>query len=199
VLLGLSLALAIGCQFSLIVLIPLALAFMLYVAPERRLAALVIWLAASGIAGILLFAAYAFRFGVFSQGLRHADFFAITWRAFVMPGAYLRLLSTIAQSGPAVPIALLAAFGVYFSWKRCRYFGNSAPLLVGLLFVTLSLAAPHYPGMGFQLMAIPFFFVFIAGIAADLLETQYGSLVVPCIWGLLAVDVAWNVIQLARV
>jgi hypothetical protein len=198
-LLGLSLALAIGCQFSLVILIPLALAFMLYVAPERRLAALVIWAAASGTAGVLLLAAYAFHFAVFAQGLRHATFFAITWRAFVMHGAYLRLLSTIAQSGPAVPIALLAALAVYFSWKRCRYFGNTAPLGVGLLFVTLSLGVPHFPGMGFQLMAIPFFFVFIAGIAADLLETHYGSLVAPCIWGLLAVDVAWNVIQLARI
>ena len=197
-LLGLSLALAIGCQFSLIILIPLALGFMLYVAPERRLAALAIWSAASVTAAILLYAAYAFHFGVFLQGLRHAAFFATTWRAFLMPRAYLGILSTIAQSGPAVPIALLVALSVYFSWKRCRYFGNTAPLLVALLFMELSVVSPHFPGMGFQLMAIPFFFVFIAGIAADLLETPFGSLVAPCIWGLLAVDVAWNLVQLAR-
>ena len=38
-LLGLSLALAVGSQFSLIVVVPLALAFMLYLAPTRRVAA----------------------------------------------------------------------------------------------------------------------------------------------------------------
>jgi hypothetical protein len=67
------------------------------------------------------------------------------------------------------------------------------------LFVVLSVAAPHYPGMGFQLMAIPFFFVFIAGIAADLIESQNGTLVAASVWGLLIADVAWNLMQLARV
>ena len=38
-LLGLSLTLAVGSQFSLIVVVPAALAFMLYLAPTRRLAA----------------------------------------------------------------------------------------------------------------------------------------------------------------
>jgi hypothetical protein len=198
-LLGLSLALAIGCQFSLIILVPLALALMFYVAPERRLAALVIWAAASGSAALLLYAAYAFQSGVLWQSVRHASFLTVTWRAFVMPRAYLGILSAIAQSGPAVPVALLAALGAYFSWPRCRYFGNTIPLLIGLLFVVLSVAAPHYPGMGFQLMAIPFFFVFIAGIAADLIESQNGTLVAASVWGLLIADVAWNLMQLARV
>ena len=53
VLLGLSLALAVGSQFSLIVVVPAALAFMLYLAPTRRLAALAIWAVACGI-GVLL-------------------------------------------------------------------------------------------------------------------------------------------------
>ena len=47
VLLGISLAIAIGSQFSLIVLVPMALGFLLYVAPVRRGAAAVIWIAAS--------------------------------------------------------------------------------------------------------------------------------------------------------
>ena len=43
VLLGVSLAIAVGSQFSMIVVVPLALAFMFYVAPIRRAAALTIW------------------------------------------------------------------------------------------------------------------------------------------------------------
>ena len=43
VLLGLSLALAVGSQFSLIILAPVALGFMLYLAVTRRAAAVAIW------------------------------------------------------------------------------------------------------------------------------------------------------------
>ncbi len=198
-LLGLSLALAIGCQFSLIILMPLALALMLYVAPTRRLAAIGIWLAACIVAALLLFGAYGFHPGIFWQGLRHATFFGTTWRVLAVPRAYYGALAAIFQSGPAVPVALLGALAVYLFWRRARYFGNTAPLLIAILFVVMAVAAPHYPGMGFQLMALPFLFVFIAGIAADLLETPQGDFAVACISGLLAADALWNLLQLARV
>jgi len=45
-LLAVSLAIAVGSQFSMIVLAPLALFFLLYLAPIRRAAALTIWFAA---------------------------------------------------------------------------------------------------------------------------------------------------------
>src|SRR5262249_56378113 len=60
-LLGLSLALAVGSQFSLVVMAPLALAFMIYLAPTRRAAAAIIWTTACLIALTLLFAAYFFH------------------------------------------------------------------------------------------------------------------------------------------
>ena len=58
-LLGISLAIAVGSQFSMIVVVPIALAFLLYLAPIRRGAALAIWGAASLVALFLLFATYA--------------------------------------------------------------------------------------------------------------------------------------------
>src|SRR5947208_7572005 len=66
-LLGVSIALMIGSQFSLIVVLPLALGLMFYVAPTRRLAALVIWIAACCVGFALLFASYSFHAGVFWQ------------------------------------------------------------------------------------------------------------------------------------
>src|SRR5258708_22614682 len=54
VLLGISLAIAVGSQFSLIVLLPMALGFLLYVAPVRRQAGVVIWIAACVVGFILL-------------------------------------------------------------------------------------------------------------------------------------------------
>jgi len=63
----------------------------------------------------------------------------------------------------------------------------------------MGLGAPHYPGLGFQLMAVPFVFVFVAGIAADLLETPQRPLVAASVWGLLLANALWNLWQLARV
>lgn len=198
-LLGLALSLAVGCQFSLIILVPLTLVLMLYVAPTRRLAALTIWVAACGVAVLLLFGAYAYSLGVAWQGLRHASFFGTAWRSFAMPRAYLGVLAVLVKSGSAVPMALAIALVVYLSWQRSRYFGNTAPLLMGLLFAALAMASPHYPGLGFQLMALPFFFIFIAGVAADLLQTPQSSIVGACVWGLLGADAIWNLLQLTRV
>src|SRR5512133_2366908 len=72
VLLGISLALAIGSQFSLIILVPLALIFLLYVAPVRRRAGLVIWIAACVVGLLLLFGTYFFHVRTFLESMRHA-------------------------------------------------------------------------------------------------------------------------------
>jgi len=198
-LLGLSLALAVGCQFSLIIVVPMALGFMLYVAPTRRLAALAIWAVACGVALLLLYAAYAFHADDLWQGVRHARFFPFAWLALGMPEAYRRIGEQMGTSGPSLLVMLPVALIVYFAWRRTRYFGNTAPLLVAALFLALGLATPHYPGSGFTLMAIPFLFVFVSGIAADLLETRQGGVAAACIWGLLAANAFWNLAQLAHV
>jgi hypothetical protein len=199
VLLGLSLALAVGSQFALIVVVPAALAFMLYLAPTRRLAAVAIWAVACGIGKLLLYAAYFFHAGEFWRGMTHASFFGISWRAFTMPQAYHQVLAQLGQSSPALVVALPAALITYLIWPRARYFGNTAPLLVSILFLTLAVGMPHYPGLGFQLTAIPFLFVFVAGIAADLMETRHRQIALSGVWGLLVANAAWNIWELARI
>jgi 4-amino-4-deoxy-L-arabinose transferase-like glycosyltransferase len=198
-LLGVSLALAIGSQFSLIILLPIALGFMLYLAPTRRRAAVAIWAAACGVAFLLLLASYLFRPSVFWQGMRHAKFVGITWHALLELATYMRMLAQIGQSGPALLVAIPGAVITYSVWRRPRYFGNTAPLMIAALFLLFSLGTPHYPGFGFQLMFVPFLFVFVAGIAADLLETQQRDLVKACVWGLLVANALWNLAELARV
>jgi hypothetical protein len=182
-----------------VILVPLTLAFMLYVAPTRRLAALAIWAAACGFAMFLLYAAYAFHGQAFWQGMRHARFFGITWRAFAMPASYARIMDELVQSGPSFLVVVPIALVVYFAWPRTRYFGNTAPLLVLGLFLLAALGAPHYAGAGFRLMAVPFLFLFVAGISADLLETQQRGVVMAVIWGLLSANGLWNLIELSRV
>jgi hypothetical protein len=198
-LLGLSLALAIGSQFSLIILLPLGLAFMLYLAPTRRMAALAIWAAACLFAFVLLYASYFFHPGIFWQGMRHASFLGMSWKAFGMPGAYKQILYHLGHSSPALLVAFPAALIAFFILLRARYFGNIAPLLVGLLFLVLAFGSPHYPGLGFWLMAAPFLFVFVAGVSADLLETRQRVFVQAGIWGLLIANALWNLAELAHV
>ena len=198
VLLGLSLALAVGSQFSLVIVVPAALAFMLYLAPTRRMAATTIWAVACGVAVLLLHASYFFRTRAFFQGLGHASFFAISWKAYAMPQAYHQVLAQLGQSSPALILALPAALVTYFVWPRARYFGNTAPLLVATLFLVLALGTPHYPGLGFQFMAVPFLFVFVAGIAADLLETRHRAIALASVWGLLVANAGWNLWELVR-
>jgi hypothetical protein len=148
---------------------------------------------------LLLVASYLFRLGVFCRGMRHANFSEVTWKVFAMPGAYTRLLAQIGQSGPVLLVTIPVALIVYFAWRRARYFGNTAPLMIAALFLFFGLGMPHYPGFGFQLMAVPFLFVFVAGIAADLLETRHHDLVAACVWGLLLANALWNLAKLTRV
>jgi hypothetical protein len=63
----------------------------------------------------------------------------------------------------------------------------------------LAAGTPHFPGLGFQLVAVPFLFVFVAGVAADLLETRHRQLVQAAVWGLLVASAGWNIWELARI
>ena len=64
------------------------------------------------------------------------------------------------------------------------------------IFLLLGLASPHYPGLGFQLVALPFLFAFVAGVSADLLETSYREWVLACVAGLLIAYALWNLTAL---
>lgn len=116
-----------------------------------------------------------------------------------MPQAYRQVLAQLGQSSPALVVALPVTLVAYFAWPRARYFGNTAPLLVAVLFLLLALGTPHYPGLGFQFMAVPFLFVFVAGITADLLESRHREIALAATWGLLAANAGWNLWELARI
>jgi hypothetical protein len=199
VLLGISLALAIGTQFSMIVLIPMALAFLFYVAPVRRRAGLVIWLASCAVAMILLFTAYFFHVRVFADAMSHAVYWGATWRGFVVPGVYRHVTVEIGRACPALAFILPLTVVTYAVWPRTRYFGNTAPLLVALFFLILGMAHPHVAGEGFLLGAVPFVFLFVSGVIADLMETRYRPVVTACVFGMLMAYALWSIFALAHV
>jgi hypothetical protein len=198
-LLGVSLALAIGSQFSLVISLPLLIVFMFYLAPERKAAALAIFSAALGVALLVLFASYFFHPALFWHGLTSAIFLDASGHAFTMSGAYLQLGKEIADAGPVLVLLVPAALATYLTWRRTRYFGNSAPLLFAALFALLRVGAPHAAESVFTLLTVVFLFVFVAGIAADALETKARELATALIIGLLAADAVWNLIGLVGI
>lgn len=198
-LLGLSLALAAGNQFSLGMLALVILPLMLWVAPVRPRAVFAIWATAIAVALVLLFAAYSFAPAIFAQGMLHARWINFEPVAFGMYADYHNALHTMIANSPPLMLALPVALIAYLGWKRARYFGNTAPLLIAMLMLILAMGAPNFPGQGFHLTALVFLFVFVSGVLADLLETQQGLFVMAGVVGLLGTAAIRNLVQLALV
>jgi hypothetical protein len=198
-LLGISIAIAVGSQFSLLILLPLALAFLLYLAPIRRAAAFTIWIASSLVAILLLFAAYFFHLHSFSESMRHASFWGATWRSFTVLAVYRHVGLQLLRACPALALLLPVAIATYCVWPRTRYFGNTTPLLLALLFIVLGMAHPDLAGAGFLLASVPFLLIFVSGILADLMETPFRPLVTASVWALVGAYVLWNLMNLAHV
>ena len=199
VLLGVALAIAVGSRFSLVILIPMALALLLYVAPVRQRAAVVIWAAACSVGLLLLLATYFFRFHAFAESMRHAGFLRFTVRAFATPVVHKQIAIQIGRACPLLAITFPVTLATWLAWPKTRYFGNTAPLLIAAVLIVLAIANPHTSGGGLLLAAIPFAFIFVAGVLGDLLETNYRPLVLGSVLALLVTYAARTLLALAQV
>jgi hypothetical protein len=198
-LLGISLTLAIGSLFSLVIIIPLLMILMLYVAAERWSAAIAILAAACGVGFILLFSCYFFHPTLLWRSFSNANWLSINRTALFTSTSWLAALGEIAASGPVLIVLTPFALVTYAAWGRTRYFGITAPLAMAALFLVLRAASPHADGSIFALNTVVFLFVFIAGIAADLLETRFREIVIAVLTGFLAANALWNLISLAQI
>jgi hypothetical protein len=196
-LLGLSLFLAVANQFSLAPLALVGLLLMVWVAPVRPRAVIVIWTTAIAVGAVLLLLAYFARPVLLWHSLRHACWIDLEPAAFGSPVSYSQMLRWLFAGSPALILALPAALIAYIAWKRTRYFGNTAPLTIAALLAALTIASPNLPGNGFRLAFLVFFFVFVAGVFADLFETQHGALLEGCVFGLFTAAAFRNLIMLA--
>src|SRR5439155_2343324 len=84
-----------------------------------------------------------------------------------------------------LPLAMLLtlALATFLAWRRTRYFGNWSALLVAAVLLLLRPAEGNS-----AVWALPFFFVFIGGVFADLLETQRRALVRSVIVALILIQ-----------
>jgi hypothetical protein len=201
VLIGISIALCVGSQWSLwIVLLP-ALAYLLWAGHVRPAAALSIFLAGCGVGVLLLFAVASFRPTEFAAALRSANWIEFS-PAEVSTKSVLTLLGVFfLQNGLGTLILLLLSLVTFVGWKRARYFGNTAPLLAAAMLVIAGLAMQHFAGVVFLFVALPFLMLFMAGVSADLLETKYAVIANAVIVGSLIANAVLDIgglLQLAR-
>jgi hypothetical protein len=140
-----------------------AAVWMMYLADRRRSYVMQILIFSAVGALAILFAFYAFRPAPFSYVFTGGG--ARFWVA--LDGA--RNFFTGLANAP-IAVATLVALLLYVTVPRCRYFGNTAPLvMVLLLFPLFTTQAVSQP----WLWALPFLFTFLGGVFADVLETQY--------------------------
>jgi len=171
-LMGLSIAICVGAQFSLWVLLVPALLFMLWVGHVRPVAALVILAAACLVGLALMSALYGFNLGAFAKALREADWLEIGSREFISPGISWIMHSFFLENGLGLLILTAVTLITFIVWKRTRFFGTTAPLLVTLLLFSLAVRM-HFSASLFLFLALPFLLLFMAGVSADLLESRH--------------------------
>ena len=140
----------------------MAMVWMMYLA-ERRRSYVMQTLVFSAVGALaILFAFYAFRPAPFSYIFTGGG--ARFWFSL---DAARQFFGSAANA--AIIVATLVALVLYLGVRRCRYFGNTAPLVMVLLLLPLmttqTVSQPW-------LWALPFLFTFIGGVFADVLESR---------------------------
>jgi len=186
-LMGISIALCVGAQWSLWVALLPTLAFMLWVGHVRPMAAIAIFAAACVVGLALLWGVSSFRPFVFADALRNANWVEFS-PAFSSKTTFSLLGLFFVQNGLGSAILLLVSLGTFAFWKRTRYFGTVAPLISAVLLIALGLVMQHFAGLIFLFIALPFLMLFMAGVSADLFETRYAVFANAIIVGVLVAN-----------
>jgi hypothetical protein len=171
-LLGLSIAICIGAQFSLWVLLVPALLFMLWVGHVRPLSAIVIFVAACVVGIVLISCFYGFQPVAVAHALRSASWLEVSSAQFLSPGLSWLASTFFRENGLGLAILTFVTVITFVVWRRTRFFGTAAPLLVSLLLFSLGVRM-QFSAFVFWFVALPFLMLFMAGVSADLLESRY--------------------------
>lgn len=172
VLLGVTIALGVGGQFAVALLLILALAFMFYLVPHRKAAATAIMGSACAVALVLLLVVYGFRLGEFGRSLAYASWVEFSGGTIGHAAAWKMVAIFILGNSPGFALLLLISLVAFAAWPHTRYFGTWAPLVTSVVLVVLTLLMPRAAGFSFLVVMLPFALVFVAGVCADLLAMQ---------------------------
>ena len=176
--LGAAIGICLSTAVWSFTIVLLAFAFMFYLSPERRRQSAVVLLGAS-LVGLAILALASWAVGEP----------ALPSRTLITPWPSLdvvRNLGFVFVDGYELAALLILALTVYGSWGRARYFGNTAPLIVSFAIVSLFALVPAIH-LWEAALGLSFTFLFIGGVAADLLETSWRRAVTVILAAILAV------------
>ena len=191
VILGLSIGFALATAWWSFTLVLLAFAYMIYLAPECRKKVFIVLTGASAI-GCGLWALVAWLTN--GPGLSTAALLAHKPTLDALRNLVFALSAS--TDGYVLVFLFIAALTAYGSWPRARYFGNTAPLITALAAVFLFSLAPVIR-IWDATLGLSFVFIFIGGLAADLLETRSFKLVAMFLAACFAVRAVLTVLALA--
>ena len=197
VLLGISLGLSLATEPALFLVGVVGLVYLLYLAPGRRRESLIIFATACVIGLVLVFALCQFR----PSEVAHL-FSAVSWREFSpqLLGRRLTwsLVGVFFLRVPSVLLLLSLSLITYVAWKRPRYFGPRSALIVWAGLMIAGIIFPHLGGYDLFLVSLPFAYVFVAGVFADLLETQHSAIVFGVLFGIVVAHAGFSLLGLMR-
>ncbi len=172
ILLAVAIGVAVASVPATLFAVPVALLFMFYLVPHRRGAAVAILAAACAVGFIVLLATFSFHWSTLISFIRLSGRIHLA-SAPISRGVLGALASGFfVRNGPAFTTLLAVALCVWLGWRRTRFFGTAAPLIVAAVSVLVALLVAHRDVLLLLGMALPFLFVFIAGVCADLLELK---------------------------
>jgi hypothetical protein len=183
-LLGIAFGIAVAAQLSAVIFLPITLAYMLYLVPERQGATIQIISLASAAAVILLSAAYGFHFKTLAQAAIQVHPLHLS-AALLNPGSWKMMGLFLLSSSLGFAILFGIALFALAVWPKTRFFGTVAPLLTAVILMLTGFLLPHAGGFSFCVTALPFLILFTAGIFADLLQGRHRPLFIGILWAVL--------------
>src|SRR5438270_1161329 len=167
VILGLSIGFALATAWWAFTLVLLAFAYMLYLAPGCRRKVLIV-LGSASVLGFLVVLVIAWIAGSAGMGLRAL----FSQRPSLDALRQLAFPLSAKTDGYVLVFLFIAALTAYWGWRRSRYFGNTAPLVTALVLVPVFVLVPA-THLWDATLGLAFVFIFVGGVAADLLETSF--------------------------
>lgn len=195
-LLGVSIAICIGAQFPMwIVLLP-GLAFLLWVGHVRPGAAVVIFATACAIAVLILLGFYGFHGPAFVHSLREAQWFTVVPGHLELLQNYHLVGTFFLQAGLGPLVLIVGGLITFLAWRRTRFFGTAAPLITAVVLILAAVETEQGSGLLFLFVALPFLILFVSGVAVDLLESRYAIVANAVVVGALIANATLGVYTL---
>jgi len=146
------------------------LPLMLWVAPVRPRAVLVIWITAIAVGVVLLFAGYFFEPALFEQGDAACALDQLRAGLHLACRFLPQRLANALRGSPPLGARLAGRTNRAHGMEAQPLFRQHCAAAIAALLLILALAL-QFPRTRLQLTMLVFFFVFVSGVCADLIET----------------------------